>query len=178
LRYDRMSGLDSEQLGELVCRIEEQLGGPWDKGIGRPKSLTLREAVIVTCGYMRQNITQEVWAEIFDTSQPVVSGIIGKFTPLVEVATEEDRPTAEEAKEAAAREQTVLVDGLPDVAPGQVRVDQGHAGPRIHLHRGLLQGLRGPRGTRCIRPSARRDCNCVSAVSGRPSAGQWRPGRW
>jgi transposase len=112
LRYDRMSGLDSEQLDELVLRIEERLDGPWDKGIGRPKSLILREAIIITCGYMRQNITQEVWAEIFDTSQPVISGIIGKFTPLVEAATEEDRPTAEEAKEAAAREQTVLVDGF------------------------------------------------------------------
>jgi predicted amino acid-binding ACT domain protein len=55
---------------------------------------------------------QEVWAEIFDTSQSVISGIITKFTPLIEASTEEDRPTAEEAKEAAAREQTVLVDGF------------------------------------------------------------------
>jgi hypothetical protein len=46
----------------------------------------------VACGYMRQNITQEVWAEIFDTSQPVISGIIAKFTPLIEASTEEDRP--------------------------------------------------------------------------------------
>jgi hypothetical protein len=61
---------------------------------------------------MRQNIIQEVWAEIFDTSQPLISGIITKFTPLIEASTEEDRPTAEEAKEAAAREQTVLVDGF------------------------------------------------------------------
>jgi hypothetical protein len=34
----------------------------------------LREAVVVASGYMRQNIIQEVWAEIFDTSQPVISG--------------------------------------------------------------------------------------------------------
>jgi transposase len=107
-----MSGLDSEQLDELVVRVEEQLDEPWDKGIGRPKSLTLREAVVIACGYMRQNIIEEVWAEIFDTSQPVISGIIGKFTPLIEAATEEDRPTVEEAKEAVAREQTVLVDGF------------------------------------------------------------------
>ena len=38
---------------------------------------------------MRQNIIQEVWAEIFDTSQPVISGIIAKFTPLIETSTEE-----------------------------------------------------------------------------------------
>jgi hypothetical protein len=88
LRYDRMSGLDSEQLDELVLRIEKRLDEPRDKVIGRPRDVTLREAVIIACGYMRQNIIQEVWAEIFDTSQPVISGIIAKFTPLVEAATE------------------------------------------------------------------------------------------
>jgi hypothetical protein len=95
-----------------VRRTEEELEEPWHKALGRPKDLSLREAIVVTCGYMRQNIIEEVWAEIFDTSQPVISKIIGKFTPLVEAATDEDRPTADEAKEAAAREQTVLVDGF------------------------------------------------------------------
>ncbi len=112
MRYDRMSGLDAEQVDELVLRIEEQLDESWDKGIGRPKGVTLREAVVIACGYMRQNIIQEVWAEIFDTSQPVISEIVTKFTPLIEAATEEERPTAEEAKKEAAREQTVLVDGF------------------------------------------------------------------
>src|SRR6266496_2469112 len=98
VRYDRMSGLDSEQLDELVWRIENQLEEPWHQGIGRPKDLSLREAVVVACGYMRQNITQEVWAEIFDASQPVISGIVTKFTPLIEADTEEDRPTVDEAK--------------------------------------------------------------------------------
>src|SRR5229473_1392765 len=79
-----MSGLDSEQLDELVRRIEAQLEEPWHKGIGRPKDLFLREAIVVACGYMRQNIIQEVWAEIFDTSQPVISQIITKLTPLIE----------------------------------------------------------------------------------------------
>jgi transposase len=112
LRCDRMSGLDSEQVDELVLRIEEQLGESWDKRTGRPKSLTLREAVVVACGYLRQNIIQEVWAEIFDTSQPVISEIVTRFTPLIEAATEEEKPTAEDAKKEAAREQTVLVDGF------------------------------------------------------------------
>src|ERR1035437_4126408 len=69
LRYDRMSGLDSEQLDELVLRIGEQLEERWHKGIGRRKNLSLREAGVVPGGYMRHNITQEVWAEIFDPSQ-------------------------------------------------------------------------------------------------------------
>src|SRR5260370_35294845 len=107
-----MSGLDSEHLDELVRRIEEQLEGPWHKGIGRPKDLSLREAVVVASGYMRQNIIQEGWAEIFGTSQPVISGIIAKFTPLIEASTDEDRPTAEEPEEAVAREQPFLVDGF------------------------------------------------------------------
>jgi transposase len=112
LRYDRMSGLDAEQVDELVLRIEEQLDESWDKLIGRPKAVALREAIIIACGYTRQNIIQEVWAEIFDTSQPVISAIVTKFTPLIEAATEEERPTAEEAKKVVAREQTVLVDGF------------------------------------------------------------------
>ncbi len=103
MRYDRMSGLDSEQLDELVWRIEDQLDEPWHKGTGRPKDLSLREAVVVACGYMRQNITQEVWAEIFDTSQPVISGIITKFTPLIEASTEEDNPTVDAALALMAR---------------------------------------------------------------------------
>src|SRR5260370_1517031 len=88
---------------------------------GFPDYLPLREAVVVACGYMRQNITQEVWAEIFDTSQPVISGIITKFTPFIEASTEEDRPTVDAATEAASREQTGLVDAF--LAPTWSRRD-------------------------------------------------------
>ena len=81
------------------------------KGIGRPKSLTFREAIIITCGYIRQNIIQEVWAEIFARPRSGISASTPSH-PLIEASTEEDRPTAEEAEEAVAREQTVLVDGF------------------------------------------------------------------
>jgi hypothetical protein len=64
LQFDRMSGLNSEQLDELEGRVRELLPEPWDKGTGRPRELTLREALIVTCGYARQNIVEEVWADI------------------------------------------------------------------------------------------------------------------
>jgi transposase len=106
-----MSGLDSEQLDELEERIATLLKNPWDSGSGRPKDLTLREAIIVSSGYARQNIIEDVWAEIFDTSQPTISRIITEITPLIEKATAEFRPVAEEAR-AAARGQTVLVDGF------------------------------------------------------------------
>ena len=106
-----MSGLDSEQLDELERRVGLLLETPWQSEIGRPKGLTLRESIIVACGYARHNIVEDVWAEIFDTSQPTISRIISEITPLIEKATAECRPAAEEAK-AAVCGQTVLVDGF------------------------------------------------------------------
>lgn len=111
LRFDRMSGLNSEQLDEMEERIAALLEKPWDSGTGRPRELTLREAIIVSSGYARQNIIEEVWAEIFGTSQSTISRIITEITPLIEKGTADFRPTAEEAK-AAVRGQSVLVDGF------------------------------------------------------------------
>jgi DDE superfamily endonuclease len=105
-----MSGLDEEQLSELEYRVTELLEEPWDKGEGRPHELTLREALVVTCGYIRQNIIENVWADIFDVDQSTISRYITFLTPLVEKATEEDRPTAEDAAEAT-RSAIALVDG-------------------------------------------------------------------
>jgi hypothetical protein len=105
-----MSGLDSAQLDELEQMVSELLEEPWDKEEGRPRELTLREALIVTCGYMRQNIVEDVWAEFFDVAQSTISRYITLLTPLVEKATEEDRPTAEDAAEATGGS-IALVDG-------------------------------------------------------------------
>ena len=105
-----MSGLTCEQLDELEERIAELLGEPWDKGFGRPRELTLREALTVASGYARNNITEEIWAEIFDVHQTTISRYITDLTPLIDQATEEFRPTAEEAAEAT-RGAIALVDG-------------------------------------------------------------------
>lgn len=105
-----MSGLGEEQLDELEDRIEELLDKPWDKAMGRPRELTLREALIVSCGYAHNNITEEIWAEIFDVHQSTISRYISELTPLIGQATEEFRPTAEEAAEAT-RDAIALVDG-------------------------------------------------------------------
>jgi len=110
LRFDRMSGLDAEQLDELEYRVIELLDAPWDKGIGRPRELTLREALMVASGYMRNNITEEVWAEIFDVDQSTISRHITFLTPLIDQVTEEFRPSAEDAAEAT-RGAVALVDG-------------------------------------------------------------------
>jgi hypothetical protein len=105
-----MSGLNKEQLDELEEHVAELLDKPWDKSTGRPRELTLREALVVTCGYLRQNIIEEVWADIFDVDQSTISRIITLLTPLVDQATEDVRPTVEEAAEAT-RDAIALVDG-------------------------------------------------------------------
>ena len=63
-----LQGLDEEQLDELECRVSGLLEEPWIKRTRTPAELTLREALIVTCGYMRQNIIEDVWAGIFDVA--------------------------------------------------------------------------------------------------------------
>jgi len=110
LRYHRTFGLDAEQLDELEERIQEIIPESWNKGTGRPKSLSLREAIMVTLLYERQNIIQEVIADLFGVSQSVISDIVGEFTPLIAQATEEFVPDAEEAKQVT-RGRLVLVDG-------------------------------------------------------------------
>jgi hypothetical protein len=110
LRFDRMSGLDAEQLDALEQRVSELLEKPWDQKDGRPRELTLREALVVTSGYLRQNIIEEVWAEIFDVNQSTISRYITFLTPLIDQATAEFRPSADEAVEAT-RDAIALVDG-------------------------------------------------------------------
>ncbi|MGH9567530.1 MAG: transposase family protein [Candidatus Angelobacter sp.] len=110
MRFDRMSGLDDEQLDELEARVAELFDEPWDKGNGRPRELTLREALIVASGYARNNITEEIWAEIFDVNQSTISRNITLLTPLIDEATAEFRPSADEAAEAT-RGAIALVDG-------------------------------------------------------------------
>jgi hypothetical protein len=105
-----MAGLSEEQIGELEHRVARLLGKPWDKRTGRPRGLTFREALIATCGYMRQNITEEVWADIFGVAQSTISRCITLLTPLVEKATERDRPTVTAAARAV-KGAIALVDG-------------------------------------------------------------------
>jgi hypothetical protein len=105
-----MSGLDAEQLDELEDYVDESLEESWDKGNGRPRELTPREALIVASGYARNNITEEIWAEIFDVDQSTISRYIAFLTPLIDKAATEFRPSTEEAGQAT-RGAIALVDG-------------------------------------------------------------------
>ena len=98
------------QLDGLGRMVADLLEGPWGKGIGRPKELTLREALIVDSGYVRNNITEELWAEIFDVDQSTISRYITVLTPVIERATAGFRPTVEDAARAT-NGAIALVDG-------------------------------------------------------------------
>jgi len=105
-----MSGLDEKQLDELERRVSELLEQPWKKPLGRPRGLPLREALVVTCGYLRHNIVEVVWADMFEVDQATISRYITVLTPLIEMATRHEPPTQEEAAEAT-KGAIALVDG-------------------------------------------------------------------
>lgn len=104
------TGLDAEQFDELVTHVESALEFEWDRGVGRRRKLTLAEAVAVTCAYSRQNIVEEVLAEWWDVSQPVISRVITLLTPVVEKVLASFIPTESDAVEAVTG-RVCLLDG-------------------------------------------------------------------
>src|SRR5690348_10565790 len=98
------------QMQELVRRVNEALDEPWNKHIGRPKSLGLYEAVEAACMYLRQNATQEFIGDARDTSQPTISRYTAALVPTVKSVLEEFVPDAAETIEMV-RGRVVLVDG-------------------------------------------------------------------
>ena len=98
------------QMQELVRRVNEALDEPWNKHIGRPKSLGLYKAVEAACMYLRQNATQEFIGDARDTSQPTISRYTAALVPIVKSVLEEFVPDAAEAIEMV-RGRVVLVDG-------------------------------------------------------------------
>ena len=110
MRYNRTTGLMITQMQELVRRVNDALDEPWNKDIGRPKSLGLYKAVEAACMYLRQNATQEFIGDTRDTSQPTISRYTAVLVPLVRSVLEEFVPDAAEAIEMV-RGRVVLVDG-------------------------------------------------------------------
>jgi len=114
LRLKFTTGLDDDQLDEVVARVEELLEEPWDRPRGRKKKLSLRDAVAVTVAYLRQNMIQEVLGEMWDVAQPNVSDKITYLTPLVAKVVQEFVPTSQDAME---------------MVPGRVCLVDGSLGP-------------------------------------------------
>jgi DDE superfamily endonuclease len=84
------TGLTPEQFDELLARIEERI--VWERGTGRARGLTLRQAVKATIMYFRTNITEEVIGELLFVDQSTISRAISDLEGLIAEALEEFVP--------------------------------------------------------------------------------------
>ena len=106
MRYQSTTGLDHDQIQELVSRIHQVLG-PSDRPVGRPAALGLYRSVLLTLVLLRQNLSQTVAADWFGVSQPTVSRVFRRIAPLIgQVLCVHTPPLPE-----ALRGRVVLVDG-------------------------------------------------------------------
>jgi len=106
LRLEVTTGLDSEQLTELVVGVRARLGGEYVSR-GRPFALGLFRSVAMVLALLRQNIVQQVAAEIFGVSQSTVSRRWDALREVIEAVLAEFVPTPAQV----AGTSTVLVDG-------------------------------------------------------------------
>ncbi len=84
------TGLTSEQFDELVERVGERI--VWDYGRGRPRELTLQQAVKAVVMYFRTNITQELIAELLFVDQSTISRAISDLEEIIAEALDEFVP--------------------------------------------------------------------------------------
>lgn len=70
-----MTGLEYEQVLELVDRIEDYLGG-WHPQCGRRREMELFDAVLATLFSYRHDCSQDVTGVVFGVSQPTISRMV------------------------------------------------------------------------------------------------------
>lgn len=90
MRSQATTGLTSDQFEELVARVDKRL--MWDLGRGRPKELTLQQAVKVTVMYFRTNITEAMIAELLFVAQSTISRAISMLENVIAEALTEFVP--------------------------------------------------------------------------------------
>ena len=106
MRYEAMTGLNNEQLTELVSRVHAARGGGFTSR-GRPYALGLFGSVALVVCVLRRNVTQAFAGAIFGVSQPTVSRRWDLLRPLIGEVLAEFVPDPAEVVGAG----TVLVDG-------------------------------------------------------------------
>jgi transposase len=105
-----MTGLSAEQLDVLVELVAGALGRPWQAAVGRPRELTLREAVFVALVYARHNVTEELLGAFMGVDQSQISRMVSELTPVIEQVTAPCVATEQDATDALAG-RVALVDG-------------------------------------------------------------------
>ncbi|ONI90882.1 hypothetical protein ALI22I_10570 [Saccharothrix sp. ALI-22-I] len=82
MRYQSPTGLDRDQIRELVARIEQITNTP-GRPTGRPPALDLRRSVQLTLLLLRHNLPQTLAADLFGVSQATVSRVFCRIAPLL-----------------------------------------------------------------------------------------------
>ena len=134
MRYQSTTGLDREQILELVSRINQVLVGRKRRKsrTGRRTLLGSYRQVVLVLTLVRQNINQACAADLFEVSQPTVSRIYRKLLPLIEQVVCVHQPTLAEA----FAKRIVLVDGTDVPTGNRAGAGENYSGKR---HRqGLL----------------------------------------
>jgi hypothetical protein len=108
VRTNRTIGMSQVQFGELLRRVEELV--TWDKGAGRPRGLTLAQGLKATLMYFKNNITEEVIAELLFVSQSVISETISTLEGVIVEALKDFEPDLAEAAEGLAG-RVAVIDG-------------------------------------------------------------------
>lgn len=106
MRLEVTTGLDVEQLTELVVRVRVRLGGGYVSR-GRPLALGLFPSVAMVLALLRQNIVQQLAAEMFGVSQSNVSCRFNALGEVIAAVLAEFVP----APTQIAGNSTVLVEG-------------------------------------------------------------------
>jgi len=125
MRYQSTTGLDHDDILELVLRMNQVLPG---KGLrlGRYPSLGLYRQVVMVLILIRQNLSQMAVGDLFGVSQPTVSRIYRKLMPLIEQVIGSVRPELPEVFKG----RIVLVDGTDVPTGNRAGAAENYSGKR------------------------------------------------
>ncbi|WP_246002378.1 helix-turn-helix domain-containing protein [Allorhizocola rhizosphaerae] len=145
-RVETMTGLTSDQVDRLVLDVHVRA----DLDPARRRVVGPYRTVLIVLLYLRHNLSQALLAELFGCSQPTVSRLISRLTPMITIVL---TPNAEQVAERELRS-TVRIDGF--LAPtGDRRKDTYTSGmysgkaPRLRIqHPGRRLLARHPRHDR------------------------------
>ena len=111
MRTNRTIGMSQVQFGELVRRVEELVTG--DEGVGRPRGVTWAQGLTATLRYVKDNITEEVIAELVFVSQSVISETISTLDGVIGTALQDFESDLTEAADGLAGRVAVIDGSLP-----------------------------------------------------------------
>ncbi|AZZ54916.1 transposase [Rathayibacter iranicus] len=97
--------MTAEHYAILAERIENEF--TWRRRRGRPRTLSLAGALQITLLYYRQNVTEQLIADVIGVSQSTVSRTIAVVEAMLNVVVDDEQPDVE----AALRGTTAVIDG-------------------------------------------------------------------